>query len=86
MGDKNYELGPGSLYIVGVDLDRSYEHLGEVSEAKCTYEDYIEEIICNPGCLCCVCEFENKDFKKKFNDTVICYQRDGKCIYIEVLE
>lgn len=45
----NIELGPGTLYIVGPD--DSYAELGTVSEAKCTYEDYYEDLISNRVCV-----------------------------------
>lgn len=46
----------------------------------------VEKIICTPGCLCCACVCRNENINKKFNDEVMCYQEDEKCVKIVNLD
>lgn len=43
------------------------------------------KIKCHQGCLCCDCENKNEDdnLQKRFSDTVMCIQENGKCVDIK---
>lgn len=43
----------------------------------------IKQILCEQGCLCCICKYQNKSINKKYNETVLCKQQNGKCIDIK---
>lgn len=45
----------------------------------------VKYIKCHAGCFCCACENKSDDdnLKKRYSDTVICIQENGKCVDIK---
>ena len=60
-------------------------YIAENNPSEEPTDELIEEIECTPGCLCCACVHQGEGIDKRFNDTVICYQKREKSIRIEVI-
>ena len=44
------------------------------------------KVVCNNNCVCCICGSQNENIRKPFNETVMCYQENGKCVKIVKME